>query len=91
MRVDHISLLHAAIKHSPRSSPGEVLELAYGTGLTTIPLSKAGITMTGVDISSEMLKYARLKAEGADCYFYGGRCSYLRIGQAILTRWNLCI
>lgn len=55
-----------------RSSPGEVLELACGTGLTTIPLSKAGITMTGVDISSVMLAYARLKAEGLTVTFMEG-------------------
>ena len=55
-----------------RSSPGEVLELACGTGLTTIPLSKAGITMTGGDISSAMLAYARLKAEGLTVTFMEG-------------------
>lgn len=55
-----------------RSSAGEVLELACGTGLTTIPLAKAGITMTGVDISAEMLAYARLKAEGLPVTFMEG-------------------
>lgn len=55
-----------------RSNPGEVLELACGTGLTTIPLAKAGITMTGVDISSAMLAYARLKAEGLNVTFMEG-------------------
>jgi SAM-dependent methyltransferase len=55
-----------------RSSAGEVLELACGTGLTTIPLAKAGITMTGVDISPEMLAYARLKAEGLPVTFMEG-------------------
>ncbi|MFC6651935.1 class I SAM-dependent DNA methyltransferase [Paenibacillus rhizoplanae] len=52
-----------------RSNPGEVLELACGTGLTTIPLAKAGIKMTGVDISSAMLAHARLKAEGLPVTF----------------------
>jgi trans-aconitate methyltransferase len=55
-----------------RSSSGEVLELACGTGLTTIPLSKAGITMTGVDISSAMIAYARLKAKGLTVTFMEG-------------------
>lgn len=52
-----------------RLNPGEVLELACGTGLTTIPLSQSGITITGVDISSEMLGYARLKAQGLPVEF----------------------
>ncbi|WP_229696340.1 class I SAM-dependent methyltransferase [Paenibacillus albidus] len=47
-----------------RLNPGEVLELACGTGLTTIYLSKLGINITGVDISSAMLAYARFKAQG---------------------------
>jgi ubiquinone/menaquinone biosynthesis C-methylase UbiE len=55
-----------------RSSPGEVLELACGTGLTTIPLAKAGIPITGMDISSTMLEYARLKAEGLNIAFLEG-------------------
>ncbi|MFS0868803.1 class I SAM-dependent DNA methyltransferase [Paenibacillus xylanilyticus] len=45
-------------------NPGEVLELACGTGLTTIHLAKSGIVITGVDISSEMLEHARVKAQG---------------------------
>ncbi|WCM63588.1 class I SAM-dependent methyltransferase [Paenibacillus polymyxa] len=47
-----------------RLNPGEVLELACGTGLTTIHISKSGIHITGVDISSSMLEYARVKAQG---------------------------
>ena len=50
-------------------SPGEVLELACGTGLTTIPLLKSGINITGVDISSEMFEYARVKANGLPVSF----------------------
>ncbi|MFD2114326.1 class I SAM-dependent methyltransferase [Paenibacillus yanchengensis] len=50
-------------------NPGEVLELACGTGLTTIPLSKSGINITGVDISSAMLYYARVKAKGLPVTF----------------------
>ncbi|MEK3875222.1 class I SAM-dependent methyltransferase [Paenibacillus sp. FSL M7-0420] len=45
-----------------KASTGEVLELACGTGLTTLPLAQAGIAMTGVDIASSMLAYARMKA-----------------------------
>ncbi|WP_440119589.1 class I SAM-dependent DNA methyltransferase [Paenibacillus sp. QZ-Y1] len=50
-------------------NPGEVLELACGTGLTTIHLSKSGIHITGVDISSAMLAYARVKAQGLPVNF----------------------
>ncbi|MCM3039470.1 class I SAM-dependent methyltransferase [Paenibacillus motobuensis] len=53
-------------------NPGEVLELACGTGLTTIPLSKSEIHITGVDISSAMLEYARLKAKGLPVTFIEG-------------------
>lgn len=53
-------------------NPGEVLELACGTGLATIPLSKSGINITGVDISSAMLEYARIKAQGLPVTFIEG-------------------
>lgn len=45
-----------------QAAAGEVLELACGTGLTTLPLAQAGMAMTGVDIASSMLAYARVKA-----------------------------
>jgi ubiquinone/menaquinone biosynthesis C-methylase UbiE len=51
---------------------GEVLELACGTGLTMIHLAKQGIEITGVDIEPEMLKYARMKAEGLPVTFIDG-------------------
>lgn len=50
-------------------NPGEVLELACGTGLTMIHLAKCGIKITGVDIAPEMLEYARIKAEGLPATF----------------------
>jgi len=52
-----------------RSNPGEVLELACGTGLATIHLAKSGIYITGVDISAAMLEYARFKAQGLPAEF----------------------
>lgn len=48
---------------------GEVLELACGTGLTMIHLAKCGINITGVDITPEILEYARIKAEGLPVTF----------------------
>jgi ubiquinone/menaquinone biosynthesis C-methylase UbiE len=39
-----------------------VLELACGSGRLTIPLAEAGVEITGLDISEEMLNLATLKA-----------------------------
>lgn len=44
---------------------GPVLELACGTGRLTIPLKKAGIDITGLDVAVPMLERARTKAEEA--------------------------
>jgi len=46
---------------------GPVLELACGTGRLTIPMARAGINITGVDISSPMLSRAREKAAISGC------------------------
>lgn len=48
-----------------KAAKGEVLELGCGTGRVTIPLAKAGIDMTGLEISREMLEKAVTKAEEA--------------------------
>jgi ubiquinone/menaquinone biosynthesis C-methylase UbiE len=52
-----------------KSVSGEVLELACGTGLTTLPLAQAGINITGVDISHNMIEYAQVKAKGLPVTF----------------------
>lgn len=51
--------------------PKLVLDLACGTGNITIPMSKRGYDMIGLDLSCEMLNIARDKAnnEGADILF----------------------
>lgn len=41
--------------------PGEVLELACGTGRIVIPFAQAGYKITGIDISQEMLAKAQEK------------------------------
>lgn len=51
---------------------GEVLELACGTGLTMIHIAKYGIKVSGIDITPEMLQYARIKAEGSPATFIEG-------------------
>ena len=43
--------------------PLSVLDLACGTGSTTIPLSKRGLAVTGLDLSPAMLAIAKDKAE----------------------------
>ena len=42
---------------------GPVLEVACGTGRITLPIARAGIEITGLDISLPMLEQARRKAE----------------------------
>jgi len=44
-------------------SGGPVLELACGSGRITVPLAKAGIAITGLDIAEDMLERAKKKAE----------------------------
>ncbi|KKX53438.1 class I SAM-dependent methyltransferase [Brevibacillus borstelensis] len=46
-----------------RHAGGEVLDLACGTGRTSIPMAEAGLSVTGLDLSSEMLARAQEKAE----------------------------
>ena len=48
-----------------KKARGPVLELACGTGRLTIPLAKAGIAVTGLDVAGPMLAQARLKAAKA--------------------------
>lgn len=42
---------------------GPVLECACGTGRLTIPFAEAGVEITGIDVSQEMLDHARHKAK----------------------------
>ncbi|USG64719.1 methyltransferase domain-containing protein [Brevibacillus ruminantium] len=46
-----------------RQSGGEVLDLACGTGRITIPAAEGGVSVTGLDLSTEMLARAQEKAE----------------------------
>jgi SAM-dependent methyltransferase len=41
---------------------GDILELACGTGLLTVPLARAGVQITGLDLSEPMLSAARERA-----------------------------
>ena len=46
-------------------SPKKILDLACGTGSITVPLAKRGYSMTGIDLSSEMLALAQDKCDAA--------------------------
>jgi SAM-dependent methyltransferase len=48
-----------------RKARGPVLELACGTGRLAIPLSQAGVDVTGLDLSAPMLERAAAKAAEA--------------------------
>ena len=50
-------------------NPSLVCDLACGTGNITIPMSRRGYNMTGVDISEEMLNIAREKSDGLDILY----------------------
>ncbi|HZG15458.1 MAG TPA: class I SAM-dependent methyltransferase [Candidatus Bathyarchaeia archaeon] len=45
-----------------KQAEGEILELACGTGRVTIPIAEAGLPITGLDMSVEMLRRAEKKA-----------------------------
>jgi SAM-dependent methyltransferase len=59
--LDDLPLIEAYAQRA--GSP--LLELGCGTGRLLIPLAEAGYRVTGVDLSSEMLRIARAKAEAA--------------------------
>lgn len=46
-----------------RQSGGKVLDLGCGTGRISIPMAQAGLEVTGLDLSADMLEKARMKAE----------------------------
>lgn len=60
-----------------------VLELACGSGRLTIPLANEGVTITGMDISEEMLDLARLKASkhAASIRFLSGDMRNFDLGE----------
>ena len=49
--------------HLAKTYGSPILELACGTGRITIPIAKKGVTITGMDISPEMLQIAKTKLE----------------------------
>jgi SAM-dependent methyltransferase len=61
-----------------------VLELACGTGRLTIPLKKAGVDITGLDLAAPMLKRAAAKAAdaGVKIKFVNGDARAFRLGRS---------
>lgn len=50
------------VKHATRAD-GAVLEVGCGTGRITLPVARAGVDITGLDVMPSMLARARLKAK----------------------------
>lgn len=64
-----------------RRARGPVLELACGTGRLTLPLKKAGVDITGLDLAAPMLARARRKAAeaGLEIPFVRGNAANFRL------------
>jgi len=68
-----------------RASAGPVLELGCGTGRVLLPTARAGIEITGVDGSANMLSLCRAKLEREPTEVQGR----VRLHQAALTDFDL--
>jgi SAM-dependent methyltransferase len=66
--------------------PGSVLELGCGTGRITLPLLRAGLTVTGADISSGMLSVLRQRSE---CEADSSERSRLQLVQMDIRQWAI--
>ncbi len=60
---------------------GPVLDLACGTGWLAIPLARAGLAVTGVDIVPAMLDRARTKAGNLPIRWLDADCRTLDLGE----------
>jgi SAM-dependent methyltransferase len=60
--IERLTALAGAVAQAP---PTEVLELGVGTGRLAVPLATAGIAVTGIDASPEMLRRLHEKAAAA--------------------------
>ena len=59
----------------------DVLELGCGTGRVAVPLARAGLRVTGVDLSPAMLSVARSRAEGLPLRLVEGDMRTLDLGE----------
>lgn len=79
--IDYAEALARKFGHRP----GEVVDLACGTGNTTLPFARRGYRATGVDLSPEMIAIARAKAqaEGLDVNFLCQDIRNLELPEAV--------
>jgi SAM-dependent methyltransferase len=73
-----------------RQKVSTVLDLTCGTGAQAIGLAKYGYTVTGSDISKEMLSRARKKAQGLGIRFHHGDMTKIQLGEfdAVISIYN---
>lgn len=59
-------------RYLPRGCKLDILDIGTGTGFFTLLLTEEGHRVTGVDLSEEMIRYAKASAErsGADAAFH---------------------
>jgi SAM-dependent methyltransferase len=65
-----------------RESGGPVLELGCGTGRVLLPIARAGIACTGLDLSPNMLDALRVKQPPASLNLVRGRMQDFDLGAA---------
>ena len=65
--------LDFSLRHSPKGQK-KVLELACGTGILSVMLAQKGFEVTGLDLSADMVKLAKQRAQeaGQDLDFLEG-------------------
>jgi len=63
-----------------RESGGPVLELGCGTGRTLLPIARAGLPCTGLDLSAAMLDALRAKSPPANLRLVQGRMQGFDLG-----------
>jgi len=86
-----------------KTSDSTVLDLACGTGRLSIPLQKKGFKVTGLDISSNMLEYAKSKSNQLPINYIQGDIRNFQLNkkfdliimagnsfQALLTKEEQC-
>lgn len=72
-----------------RKAKGPVLEVGCGTGRILLPLMSAGIPISGIDISSEMLQILKIKSK-----FFKGKLKIRKMDMTLLKdkeKYNLII
>lgn len=74
------------IKYAKKSGK-KVLELACGTGRVAIPMAKAGLEVTGVDLAESMLHFGQKKAEkqGANISWIKGDMTQIDLNESFDT------